>query len=34
MLRMPGLSSVDLGCFEDLDTCEFEVIVFDGKNLL
>jgi hypothetical protein len=34
MLRMPGHSRVNLGCIEDLDTSDFEITVFDGKNLL
>ena len=34
MLRMPGHMRVNLGCIEDLDTSEFEVMVFDGKNEL
>ena len=31
--RFPGKYRVNLGCIEDLDTSEFEVKVFDGKNL-
>jgi hypothetical protein len=34
MLRMPGHSRVNLGCIEDLDTSDFEITLFDGKNLL
>ncbi len=34
MLRMPGHMRVNLGCIDDLDTDGFEVVVFDGKNLL
>ena len=34
MLRMPGHMRVNIGCIEDLDTTDFEVAVFDGKNLL
>ncbi len=34
MLRIPGHCRVNLGCVEGLDTGEFEVTVFDGKNLL
>ena len=33
-VRMPGHSRVNLGCVEDLDTSELEVVIFDGKNLL
>jgi hypothetical protein len=33
-LRTPGHLRVNLGCIEDLDTSDFEVIVFDGKNLI
>ena len=32
--RKPGHYRVNLGCIEDLDTSDFEVAVFDGKNLL
>ncbi len=32
--RQPGYMRANLGCFEDLDTSEFDVAVFDGKNLL
>ena len=34
MLRFPGHFRVNIGCIEDLDTSDFEVTVFDGKNLL
>ena len=34
MLRMPGHMRVNLGCIENLDTTDFEVVVLDGKNLL
>jgi hypothetical protein len=33
-LRMPGHGRINLGCIDDLDTTDFEVKVFDGKNLL
>jgi hypothetical protein len=33
-LRMPGYCRINLGCIEDLDTTDFEVTIFDGKNLL
>lgn len=33
-MRVPGHCRVNLGCIEDLDTSDFEVVVFDGKNLL
>ena len=32
--RAPGHYRVNLGCIEDLDTSDFEVDLFDGKNLL
>ncbi len=32
--RAKGHYRVNLGCIEDLDTSDFEVDVFDGKNLL
>ncbi len=32
--RFPGKYRVNLGCIQDLDTSEFEVDIFDGKNLL
>ena len=32
--RFPGQYRVNLGCIEDLDTTDFEVAIFDGKNLL
>jgi hypothetical protein len=34
MLRKPGHMRVNLGCIENLDTSELEVMVFDGKNEL
>ena len=34
MARKPGHCRVNLGCIENLDTSDFEVAVFDGKNLL
>ena len=34
MLRIPGHFRVNLGCIDELDTGDFEVTVFDGKNLL
>lgn len=34
MLRFPGHFRVNIGCIEGLDTSDFEVTVFDGKNLL
>ena len=34
MLRFPGHCRVNLGCIDELDTSEFEVTLFDGKNLL
>lgn len=34
MLRIPEHFRVNLGCIDDLDTSDFEVAVFDGKNLL
>jgi hypothetical protein len=34
MARKPGYCRVNLGCIEGLDTGDFEVAVFDGKNLL
>lgn len=34
MLRMPAHMRVNLGCIEDLDTSDFEIMVFDGKNVL
>ena len=34
MLRMPGHMRVNLGCIEDLNTADLEVLVFDGKNEL
>lgn len=34
MLRFPGHCRVNLGCIDELDTSDFEVTVFDGKNLL
>ena len=33
-LRMPGHFRVNLGCIDDIDTDNMEVVVFDGKNLL
>ena len=33
-LRMPGHMRVNLGCIENLDTSEFKVKVFDGRNLI
>ncbi len=33
-LRAPGHFRVNLGCIDNLDTSDFEVAVFDGKNLL
>ncbi len=32
--RFPGQCRINLGCIEGLDTSDFEVAVFDGKNLL
>ncbi|MDH3388677.1 MAG: GFA family protein [Gammaproteobacteria bacterium] len=32
--RFPDKCRVNLGCIDDLDTDGFEVLVFDGKNLL
>jgi len=32
--RAPGHYRVNLGCVDNLDTSNFEVDVFDGKNLL
>ncbi|MDJ0779132.1 MAG: GFA family protein [Gammaproteobacteria bacterium] len=32
--RFPGQCRINLGCIEDLDTSDFEVAIFDGKNLL
>ena len=32
--RFPGNMRVNLGCIEELDSSNFEVTVFDGKNLL
>lgn len=34
MARKPGYCRVNLGCIKGLDTSDFEVTVFDGKNLL
>ena len=34
MLRFPDKCRVNLGCIDDIDTSEFEVDVFDGKNLI
>ena len=34
MLCKPGHMRVNLGCIEDLNTADLEVIVFDGKNEL
>jgi hypothetical protein len=34
MLRKPGHMRVNLGCIEDLNATELEVMVFDGKNKL
>jgi len=34
MLRMPGHFRVNLGCIEELDSSDFEIRIFDGKNLL
>ena len=34
MLRKPGHMRVNLGCIEDLNTSELEIMVFDGKNEL
>jgi hypothetical protein len=33
-VRTPGHVRVNLGCIDDLDTSNFEIAVFDGKNLL
>ena len=33
-IRAPGSMRVNLGCIDDLDTSELEIVVFDGKNLL
>ena len=33
-LRMPGHARVNLGCIDDLDSENLEVVVFDGKNNL
>lgn len=33
-LRAPGNYRVNLGCINELDGVDLEVIVFDGKNLL
>lgn len=32
--RAPGHYRVNLGCIDNLDTADFDVDVFDGKNLL
>lgn len=32
--RQPGYMRANLGCFDDVDSSNFEVAVFDGKNLL
>ncbi len=32
--RFPGQCRINLGCIEGLDTSDFEVAIFDGKNLL
>lgn len=34
MLRMPEHMRVNIGCIDDLDSSDFDVQVFDGKNLL
>lgn len=33
-IRAPGNMRVNLGCIDDLDASELEIVVFDGKNLL
>ncbi|MFT5506676.1 MAG: hypothetical protein ACI845_004369 [Gammaproteobacteria bacterium] len=33
-LRMPGHGRFNPGCIDNLDTSDFEVKIFDGKNLL
>ena len=33
-LRMPGHMRVNLGCIEEVDTTNMEVLIFDGKTLL
>lgn len=32
--RFPGKYRINLGCIDDLDSSDFDVVVFDGKNLL
>lgn len=32
--RQPGHLRANLGCFDTLDSSEFEVAIFDGKSLL
>lgn len=32
--RKPGYMRANIGCFEDVDSTDFEVAIFDGKNLL
>ena len=34
LARKPGFCRVNLGCIEGLDSSDFEVTLFDGKNLL
>jgi len=33
-LRAPGHMRVNLGCIEEVDTSDLEIMTFDGKNLL
>ena len=33
-LRAPGHCRVNLGCIDEIDTADLELVVFDGKNLL
>jgi hypothetical protein len=33
-LRAPGSCRVNLGCIDEIDTGDLELVVFDGKNLL
>lgn len=34
MLRIPGHSRVNLGCIDNLNTSELDLMIFDGKNEL
>jgi len=34
MLRIPGHSRVNLGCIDNLNTADLDIMVFDGKNEL